>query len=359
MERFFVRLACVASCVLLQFAAGPASARANMDRLALNASSTTLDMGVQPLSYPNGVIGAVMRHDRILQAELTRLGTPLRTHAFKSGADMLAPIGENKLHAGLIGDMPTAIAASTQQVWIVGLTEVSQNAIVTRGGAPIRELAGKRIGYVPVSTAHSTLEQGLSAAQLSAKDVILVPLTIGELPGAFARGEIDAMAAWEPAVSQVLAAHRDNHVVFRSQSVDYFVISRAFASQSPEAAQALIAGFVRAFGWMRQSRTNVERAARWVLAEGQAFTGTPIPIGVSQIVDMTRGGILNIPSAPHIVRSSTTIPLKAEYELLASLKQLPAGAQWEHVATSFDFDGLRRVLTQPRQFKVRTYDYAP
>lgn len=137
MERFFVRLACVASCVLLQFAGGPASARANMDRLAVSAPSTTLDMGVQPLSYPNGVIGAVMRHDRILQAELTRLGTPLRTHAFKSGADMLAPIGENKLHAGLIGDMPTAIAASTQQVWIVGLTEVSQNAIVTRGGASL------------------------------------------------------------------------------------------------------------------------------------------------------------------------------------------------------------------------------
>lgn len=359
MERFFVRLACMASSALLLLVGAPAAAQAYVDRYALAANSAALDLGVQPLSYPNGVIGAVMRHDRILQAELTRLGTPLQMHAFKRGADMLPPINEHKLDAGLIGDMPTVVVASTQKVWIVGLAEVSQNAIVTRGGARVKDLAGKRIGYVPVSTAHSTLVQGLSAARLSTSDVILVPLSIGELPGALARGEIDAMAAWEPAVSQALGAHRENRIVFRSQSVDYFLISRAFASQSPEAAQALVAGYVRAFGWMRQSRANLEKAAHWVLEEGQAFTGAPIPIAVERIADMTRGGVLNIPSAPVIVRTSVTAPLKAEYDLLASLNQLPEGAQWAHVASSFDYDGLRSVLQQPRQFKVRTFDYAP
>lgn len=359
MERFFVHLACLASCALLLLVGGPAAAQEYVQRYALTPNSAALDLGVQPLSYPNGVIGTVMRHDRILQAELSRLGTPLQTHAFKRGADMLTPINEHKLDAGLIGDMPTVIVASTQKVWIVGLAEVSQNAIVTRGGARVNDLAGKRIGYVPVSTAHSTLVQGLSAAKLSTSDVTLVPLSIGELPDALARGEIDAIAAWEPAIAQALTANRDNRIVFRSQSVDYFLVSRAFASQSPEAAQALVAGFVRAFGWMRQSPANVEKAAHWVLQEGQVFTGAPIAIAVSQVVNMTRDGILNIPSAPVIGMGSATTSLKAEYDLLASLKQLPEGAQWEHVASSFDYDGLRRVLAQPRQFKVRTFDYAP
>lgn len=357
MERYFVRLACTASSVLLLLFSASAAGQDYVERYALPVNSAALDMGVQPLSYPNGVIGAVMRHDRILQAELARLGTPLQTHAFKRGADMLTSINEHKLDAGLIGDMPTAVVASTQKVWIVGLAEVSQNAIVTRGGARVNDLAGKRIGYVPVSTAHSTLVQGLSAAKLSTSDVTLVPLSISELPGALARGEIDAMAAWEPAIAQALSADRDNRIVFRSQSVDYFLISRAFARQSPEAAQALVAGFVRAFAWMRQSRANVEQAAHWVLEEGQALTGVPVQIGVSQIADMTRHGILDIPSAPVIVRTNVTASLKAEYDLLASLKQLPEGAQWAHVASSFDYGGLRQVLAQPRQFKVRTFDY--
>lgn len=359
MERFFVRLACVASSALLLLASAPAAAQEYVQRYALAPNSAALDLGVQPLSYPNGVIGTVMRHDRILQAELARLGTPLQTHAFKRGADMLTPINEDKLDAGLIGDMPTVVVASTQKVWIVGLAEVSQNAIVFRGGAQVNDVAGKRIGYVPVSTAHSTLIQGLAAARLSASDVTLVPLSIGELPGALARGEIDAMAAWEPAVSQALAANRDNRIVFRSQSVDYFLISRAFEHQSPEAALALVAGYVRAFGWMRQSRGNVEKAARWVLAEGQVLAGAPIQTTVSQVVDMTRSGILNIPSAPVIVMTTVTAPLKAEFDLLASLNQLSAGAKWEHVASSFDYDGLRRVMAQPRYFKVRSFDYAP
>ncbi len=359
MERFFMRLAVIASSALLLLVCGTAFAQDYVDRYALVANAATLDMGVQPLSYPNGVIGTVMRHDRILQVQLAELGTPLKTHAFKRGADMLAPINEQKLDAGLVGDMPSVVVASTQKVWIVGLAEVSQNAIVSRGGDRVKELAGKRVGYVPLSTAHSTLVQGLSAAQLTASDVILVPLSIGQLPGALARGEIDAIAAWEPAISQALAADRDNRIVFRSQSVDYFLISRTFADQSPEAARALVAGFLRAFGWMRQSQANVEQAARWVLEDGQAFTGSSIKLPVSQIVAITRDGVLNIPSAPVIVMTNGNTPLKAEYDLLDALKQLPPGAQWEHVASSFGYDGLRQVLAQPRQFKTRTYDYAP
>ncbi len=207
MERYFVRLAGMAACLLLLLGNGPTAAQEYVDRYALGVNSVALDLGVQPLSYPNGVLGTVLRHDRILQAELARLGTPLRTHAFKRGADMLTPISDHKLDAGLIGDMPTVIVASTQKVWIVGLAEVSQNAIVAHGGARVNDLAGKRIGYVPVSTAHSTLIQGLSSAQLSTSDVTLVPLSIGELPDALARGEIDAMAAWEPAISQALSAN--------------------------------------------------------------------------------------------------------------------------------------------------------
>lgn len=357
MNTQFARLACLLASVMVFLAAGSAAAQDYVDRYALAPGSAEVDVGVQPQSYPNGVIGAVMRRDRTLRRELSKLGSPLKTHAFQRGADMLPLISDARLDAGQIGDMPTTIAAAAGKVWIVGLVEVSQNAIVTQGGSRVEDLAGKRIGYVPVSTAHSTLMRGLASSRLGAADVKLIPLANADLPQALARKEIDAFAGWEPAISLALAASPKSRIVFRGLSVDYFVLSRAFERASPEAARVLVAGFARSIEWMRRSPKNVEAAARWVLADGKAFSGTSAEVPVSQVVAITRSGILNVPSAPVIVKTPGELPLKAEYDLLKSLAKLPAGEQWENVVSSFQYDGLTQVMAAPRQYALRTFDY--
>lgn len=360
MMRTVSRFFCLTSYLIALLTSTTVSADEYFDRYGLTAHSTTLDFGGQPLSHPNGVIATVMQHDKILRAELARLGRPFKVHAFKRGADMVALLHDSKLDAGLLGNMPATIAAATENgVWIVGLVEVSQNAIVTQGGARVADLAGKRIGYVPVSTAHSVLMQGLISAQLGVSDVTLVPLSNDDLPGALASKQVDAFAGWEPAISLALAADPRNRIVFRGQSVDYFAISRSFEKESPAAARALVAGFARAFEWMRRSQKNVETAARWVLTEGQTFTGHPIDIPIAQVVAMTRTGILNVPSAPSIIIPKGTSPLKGEYDLLQSLGMLPPDAQWQNVASSFQYDGLRQVLSDPRKYEIRRFDYTP
>lgn len=357
MKTQFARLACCLAGVMIWMTAGSAWAQDYVDRYALAAGSAELDVGVQPQSYPNGVIGAVMRRDRLLRSELSKLGTPLKTHAFKRGADMLPLISDARLDAGLIGDMPTTIAAAVGKVWIVGLAEVSQNAIVTYGRSRVQDLAGKRIGYVPVSTAHSTLMRGLASSKLGSADVKLIPLTNAELPGALARKEIDAFAGWEPAISMALGASAQSRIVFRGLSVDYFVLSRAFERASPEAARVLVAGFALSIEWMRRSPKNVEAAARWVLADSKEFTGTATEVPVSQVVAITRSGILNVPSAPVIVKTPGEQPLKSEYDLLKSLGKLPVDERWDNVVSSFQYDGLRQVMAAPRQYALKSFDY--
>jgi sulfonate transport system substrate-binding protein len=347
----------VVTCVLAALMVGPVAAQDYVDRYAMAPNSVDLDMGLQPLSYPNGVIGAVMRRDRILRAALLTLGTPLKVHAFKRGADMLPLISERKLDAGLIGDMPTTIPASQGQVWIVGLAEVSQNAVVAQGGARVEDLAGKRIGYVPVSTAHATLMRALASARLGAHEVKLVAMGNADLPDALARREIDAFVGWEPVISMALAANPKNRIIFRSESVDYFVIRRDFEQASPEAARVLVAGFVRAIEWMRRSPQNAQKAAKWVLADGGEFLGSPVSVPVSQVVAVTRSGILNIPSAPVIVKSAGAEPLKAEFELLKSLDKLPGDGRWDHVAASFGYEGMGQVMANPRQYALRRFDF--
>lgn len=328
-----------------------------INRYGLTPDSKALDFGAQPLSYPNGVIGAVMQRDRQLRVELASLQTPLSIWFFKRGADMLEPIAERRLDAGFIGDMPATNPAAAGQIWIVGLVEVSLNAILIEGGSRVEDLAGKRIGYTAVSTAHSSLMRALNSAKLSTADVTLIPLLNADLPDALARKEIDAFAGWEPAISLALAANPKNRIVFQGQSVDYFVISREFERSSPESARALVAGYVRAIEWMRQNPANLETAARWVLADGRAFSGSDSELSVDQIASITRRGILNVPSAPVIIKTAGEQLLKAEYDLLKGLAKLPAAESWENVESSFAYEGLRDVLADPRKYRLRTFDY--
>jgi NitT/TauT family transport system substrate-binding protein len=328
------------------------------DAYGLTPGSASLDLGGQPLGYPSGVISAVMQRDRILRADLAALGHPLKTHAFKRGADMVELLVTQKLDAGLLGDMPTLLATSERGVVVVGLVKQTSTAIVAKGVTQVQGLAGKRIGYIPLSSAHSTLLQGLAAAGLTETDVTLIPLGVELMPDALAQEKIDAFVAWEPATSLALGRSTLNRVVFRGLSTDYFVLNRALVERSPEAADRVVAGFVRAIEWLRLSQKNLQAAARWVLADAQALTGNAPAANAAQITAITRRDILGIPSAPVILRSpGAPHPLKSEYDFLQKLGKLPPGNQWEGVVAAFSYDGLTRVLAGSRKHRVRVFDY--
>ena len=344
---------CLTACLL------PLQAQSTnyFDAYGLNPDSPAVDMGVQPLGYPSGVISTVMRHDRILQKALADAQAPLKTHAFQRGADMVGLLGERRLDAGLLGDMPTLLSASVGQVWIVGLVKQTSTAIVAKGNAQLSTLTDKRIGYVEVSSAHHTLLQGLASAGLDDSKVKMIPLRVDAMPDALERGDIDAFAAWEPAPSIALARNAGNRIVFRGLSSDYFVIERSFAKRHPDVALQLVAGFLRAIEWMQRSQRNVERAAAWTLADGQAFSGKSPGAAVAQVVAITRRDILDIPSAPAIPKGPDNIPLKTEFQFLEKLGKLPAGARWALVEAAFGYDGLARVLSDPRKYQIATFDY--
>ena len=343
---------------LVAFKPLPVSAQEYFDQYGLVSQSSTLDLGGQPLGYPSGVISAVMQRDRILQQALNAIGHPLKVHAFRRGADMVGLLASHRLEAGLLGDMPTLLAASSRSVLVVGLVKQTSTSIVAAGVTQVQGLKSRRIGYVPVSSAHNTLLQGLASVGLSETDVTLVPLGVEDMPQALQRGEIDAFSAWEPAPSLALSQGEKNRVIYRGLTSDYFVIDREFEQRAPEAARMLVAGFVRAIEWMRQSQKNLALAAQWVLADGQGLTGKASAATADQIMVITRRDLLGVPSAPVIVRTATaTPPLKNEFEFLERLGKIQSPGTWGNVADAFSYDGLRRVLADPRKYQVRVFDY--
>lgn len=352
-----LRSCCVGCAVALFLAPVSSQAQDYFEAYGLVAGSARTDVGVQPHGIPSGVISAVMARDLILKKSLAREKYPLKTHAFQRGADMVKLLAQKRLKGGLLGDMPTLLAASSGTIWVVGLVKQTSTAIVAKGVTQVRELAGKRIGYAELSSAHHTLLQGLASAGLQESQVTLVSLRVDDMPEALARGEIDAFAAWQPAPAVALAHSASNRIVFRGLSADYFVIEREFAKQNPEAALVLVAGFLRAIEWMQRSQRNVEKAAGWVLADSQAFSGKPASVDIAQVVAITRREILDIPSAPAIPLSPENFPLRNEFQFLSKLGKLPAGARWENVQTSFGYDGLARVLGDQRKYQTATFDY--
>lgn len=334
-----------------------ATAQSYFDRYGLVANSPAVDLGIQPLGYPSGVISAVMQHDRILKAALAQSGQPLKTHPFRRGADMVALLTDHRLEAGLLGDMPTILAAATASVWIVGLVKQTSTAIVAKGDTQVRGLSGKRIGYVEASSAHHTLLQALASAGLNESRVKLVALGVDEMPEALARGDIDAFAAWEPAPSIALGQSDKVRIVSRGLSTDYFVIEQHFEKQSPEAARHLVAGFVRAIEWMRRSQRNVEKAATWAMADAQALSGKVGTISVAQIASITQREILNIPSAPVVLKSAGAPPLMKEFLFLSGLGKMPPGGTWDNVDAAFNYDGLAQVMADPRKFQLTSFNY--
>lgn len=343
--------------MLAGFFPGIGAAEEYFDHYGLSPASPAVDVGVQPLGYPSGVISSIMQRDRLLKKALSEAKLPLQTHPFRRGADMVGLLADRRLEAGLLGDMPTLLAASSGSVWIVGLVKQSPTAVVAKGDTQIAGLAGKRIGYVDASSAHLTLLQGLASAGISESQVKLVSLGVDDMPDALERSDIDAFAGWEPATTVALGKSDKNHIVFRGMTTDYFVIEQRFEKRYPQAARQLVAGFLRAVEWMRRSPAHVEMAARWAMADTEAFSGKPAALSASQISGITRREILEVPSAPTILMRPGATPLKQEFDFAMKLGKLPAGGSWSAVEAALAYDGMARVLAEARAFQLHTFDY--
>ncbi len=327
------------------------------ERYGLTPASPSVDLGIQPLAYPAAVVASTMRRDRLLKRSLAENRQDIKTHAFMRGADMLPLLADQRLEGGVFGDMPTILSSSHGKVWIVGLLEQTSTGVVARGDTGIQELLGKRVGYVPASTAYNTLLQGLSSAGLSENQLTLVSMRIDEMPEALERGDIDAFAGWDPATTIALRNNRKNRVISRSLSMDFFVLEREFVKRSPEAARQVVASLVRAVEWLRRSQRNLDKAIRWAMADANAFSGKPASLSVTEIATITRRDLLNVPSAPAIVFNPNQPPLKREFDFLVRQGKLPATAKWEEIENSFRYDGVAKVLAESHKYQINSFDY--
>ena len=121
------------------------------------------------------------------------------------------------------------------------------------GIACIADLRGKRVGTQIESSAAYFLDCMLRTAGLTAADVISVPFMahtdtpVSLLPQALRKGELDAVALWEPQMQRALVAIGDDAVVFSDAGVytEKFNLSTTQANLDNPAMRPRIVEFVR------------------------------------------------------------------------------------------------------------------
>jgi taurine transport system substrate-binding protein len=136
-------------------------------------------------------------------------GWKINWRKFDNGADVIAALTSGDVQIGYVGSSPLAAAASRevpfQTFWIAGLIGDAE-ALAVRNGSGIEkpaDLIGKKIAVPFVSTTHYSLLAALKHWNIDPAKVTILNLRAGDIPAAWARGDIDAAYVWDPALGKV------------------------------------------------------------------------------------------------------------------------------------------------------------
>lgn len=318
-----------------------------------------INIGVQPLYLPTGLISEAMKRDTVLQKALEDLGVEVRYYPFLKGDDVNFFIQNKDLDIGIGGDMPAISAAAQMDIIIPVTLQQGFTSIVATRPMLTSQLRGKRIAYPFGSISHYVVLDVLASEGLSESQAHLVPMDIPELAGALYRKEIDALAVWEPISAIAIKDHPGFVTMYQQLTTGYMYFLRSFYKKHPEAAKQIVAAVARAFRWMQNKRENLLLAGKWAKQAGERFGAQKIPLSSKEIADLAQKDILGLLSIPLISRDNLKHngPLHRELRFLKTLGKIQPATTWEKIRNSFDRKILNEVLANPAPFDLYRFDY--
>lgn len=324
-----------------------------------NNSEGVVNLGVQPIYSPTGLISETMKRDTTLHNALSELGMKVRFYAFLKGDDVNYFLRRGDIDAGISGDMPVITAAATMDIIIPTLIQQGFSSLIANRSMLVRELHGRKIGYALGSNAHYALLRTLSSDGLSEAQVELIPIDVTKMPEALATGKIDAFSSWEPTSTIALTKYPKNVVIHRYLSSGYIYFVKSFSDRRPEVVRQIVAAEIRALRWMQSNRQNLLQASEWALQAGEDLTNHKPELSVEQNASLAESDIVGLTSAPIIPQNDLgqNGPLHMEFEFLKTLAKIPASTNWKKVHNSFDLQIIIDVLANTKKYKLNEFDY--
>ena len=190
-------------------------------------------------------------------------GSKVQWVEFPAGPQLLEALAVGALEFGLTGDSPPVFAqAAGKDLVYVGAEPpkpLSSAILVPRDSAlkTLADLKGRRIALQKGSSAHYLLVRAVERGGLQWADITPIYLAPSDARAAFERGAVDAWAIWDPFYAateldikpRVLSTGKD-----LSSNNSFYLASRNFAEQYPQALQALFEELTRADAYVQGSR---------------------------------------------------------------------------------------------------------
>ncbi len=323
--------------------------------------TTVIDIGIQPLWIPPGIITETMKRDGLLQKTLAELGMELRFHPFLKGADVNFFLKRGDLEIAIAGDMPTLTASASGDTTVTTLIQYGYTSIVARQHMLVTELKGKKVAYGFGSNAHFALLNSMSAVGLTEADVDLVRLDVNEMPAALGEGTIDAFSAWEPTPTITQTQFDDIVIVQRSTTTGYLYFSKSFAEQYPDIVSQIVASEIRALNWLKDTDQNLLEASKWTLQAGSELSGQAIPLSATDYANIAKDDLVGSAISPLILEKHLKPDgrLYREFLFLQQIGMIASDVKWEEIQSRFNLNIANKVLINSEEFQLEEYDYRP
>jgi sulfonate transport system substrate-binding protein len=215
----------------------------------------------------NGVL-VIARQQEVLEKRLAKYGVSVKWVEFSSGPPMLEAMNAGAVDFGQVGDTPPifAQAGGAAIVYVAGQPITNGQGILVRPDsniATLSDLKGKRVGVAKGSSAHNVTVAALEKARLSFNDITPVYLSPPDAAAAFARGDIDAWAIWDPyfAIGELKGGGR---VLVQASEIaktnSFYIANRGFAARQPQLLRDVIDALSDTALWAEAHRDQIARA---------------------------------------------------------------------------------------------------
>jgi len=131
-----------------------------------------------------------------------------------------------------------ATGAPSKTIVINDYSNGNDMIVAKPGIESIKDLKGKKIGVEIGFVDHLLLLKALEANGMKEEDVTLVNVPTQETPKAFASGDVDAIAAWQPNSGQALKAVPGSKAIYTSADVPGLIYDVLAVSPSSLSARA-------------------------------------------------------------------------------------------------------------------------
>jgi sulfonate transport system substrate-binding protein len=214
-------------------------------------------------------------------AGLAPQGFSIETSRFPSGQQVVEALNGGSLDVGGMSEIPPVFAAASathsfRQIAVLK-GDVNNQVVLVPKGSPIRslkDLKGRKIGYVRATTSQYFLIRMLQSAGLSWSDIHPIALGVSDGQAAFSTGAIEAWAIYGYPIQQAVATQgaRVLRTALGFLSGNYVVVAHVDALADPARSQQVgdyLALLKRGWAW---SNAHLDEWAKAV----QQQVGVPL-----------------------------------------------------------------------------------